>query len=96
MNRKPAYANFCPAMNRRMPPQIELLPDGRYRRRETPVATRILRWALVIALVAGSLAVGAFFLWFALMLLPVAIIAGVVAWLAFRYRLWRSTRQPRW
>ena len=30
--------------------------------------------------------------WFALVLIPVAIVAALIAWLAFRYQLWRTGR----
>jgi hypothetical protein len=41
---------------------------------------------------AAALAVAALALWFALILIPVAIVAGLIAWLSFRYRLWRARR----
>ena len=77
------------------PPEIELLPDGSYRPRRPSIAARIFAWAVVIAVAAGALAVAAFALWFALILIPVVVVAGVIAWLAFRYQLWR-TRQRGW
>ena len=53
------------------------------------MAARIFAWALVVAAVAGALAVAAFALWIALILIPVVVVAGVIAWLAFRYQMWR-------
>ena len=82
-------------MSDRRPPEIELLPDGSYRSRRPPIATRIFAWAVVIAVAAGALAVAAFALWFALILIPVVVAAALIAWLAFRYQLWR-TRQRGW
>jgi fatty acid desaturase len=82
-------------MSDRRPPEIELLPDGSYRSRRPPVAARIFAWAVVIAIAAGALAVAAFALWFALILIPVVVAAALIAWLAFRYQLWR-TRQRGW
>jgi len=82
-------------MSDRRPPEIELLPDGSYRSRRPPVAARIFAWAVVIAVAAGALAVAAFALWFALILIPVVVAAALIAWLAFRYQLWRS-RQRGW
>jgi hypothetical protein len=41
---------------------------------------------------AVMLALAAFALWFALVLIPVAIVAALIAWLAFRYQLWRTGR----
>ena len=63
-------------MSDRRPPELDLLPDGSYRPRRPPVAARIFAWAMVIAVVAGALAVAAFALWFALILIPVMVVAG--------------------
>jgi hypothetical protein len=82
-------------MSDRRPPEIELLPDGSYRPRRPPIAARIFAWAIVIAVAAGALAVAAFALWFALILIPVVVVAALIAWLAFRYQLWRA-RQRGW
>jgi 4-hydroxybenzoate polyprenyltransferase len=79
-------------MNDRIPPELELLPDGSFRPRQPPLAVRVFRWAVVVALLAAGLALAAFLLWFALVLIPVAIVAGLIAWLAFRYQLWRANK----
>ena len=85
-------------MSDRVPPDLDLLPDGSFSPRRPPLAARIFRWAVVIALLAVTLALAAFALWFALVLIPVAIVAGLIAWLAFRYQVWRAgksgTRGP--
>ena len=80
-------------MPERLPPEIELLPDGTYRTRQAPLSARIFRWALIVAVCAGALAVAALALWFALVLIPVVIAAAVIAWLAFRYQVWRASRR---
>ena len=82
-------------MSDRIPPELDLLPDGSYRPRRPPMASRIFAWAIVIAAVAAALAVAAVALWFALILIPVVVAAGLIAWLAFRYQLWRAG-QGRW
>jgi hypothetical protein len=84
-------------MSDRMPPELDLLPDGSFRQPpRQPIAARIFAWALVIAAVAGALAVAAFALWIALILIPVVLVAGLIAWLAFRYQMWRvRTRAER-
>jgi hypothetical protein len=79
-------------MSDRTPPDLDLLPDGSFRPRQPPLAARVFRWAVVVALLAGALALAAVALWFALVLIPVAIGAGLIAWLAFRYQLWRAKR----
>jgi hypothetical protein len=81
-------------MSDRLPPELDMLPDGSFRPRQPPIAARIFRWAVVIALLAAALVVAALALWFALLLIPVAIGAGLIAWLAFRYQLWRAGRSP--
>lgn len=73
-----------------LPPELDLLPDGSFRPRRAPVASRILAWAIVIAAVAAALAVAALALWFALILIPIVLVAGLIAWLAFRYQMWRA------
>ncbi len=54
-----------------------------------PIASRILLWAIIVAVLAGALALAAFALWIAMLILPVAVGAGVIAWGMYRYRLWR-------
>jgi hypothetical protein len=49
-------------------------------------------WAIVIAIIAGGLSLAAFALWLALLILPVAFGAAVVAYVVFRYRVWRAQR----
>ncbi|HME23152.1 MAG TPA: hypothetical protein VKI44_17775 [Acetobacteraceae bacterium] len=78
-----------------MPPELDLLPDGSYRPRRPPVSSRIFAWAIVIAVVAAALVAAALALWFALILIPVMVVAGLIAWLAFRYQVWRAG-QGRW
>jgi 4-hydroxybenzoate polyprenyltransferase len=83
-------------MSNRMPPELDLLPDGSFRPRRQPVVARIFAWAVIIAVLAAALAVAAFALWIALILIPVVLVAGVIAWLAFRYQMWRvGTRMQR-
>jgi hypothetical protein len=78
-------------MSDRYPPQLDMLPDGSFQQPpRPPILTRIFLWAVVVAVIAGGLAAAAFALWLALFLVPVALLAGVVAWLAFRFQLWRA------
>ena len=67
-----------------------MLPDGSFRPRRPPVSARIFAWAIVIAVVAAALAIAALALWFALILIPIVLAAALIAWLAFRYQLWRA------
>ena len=72
---------------------LDMTPDGEFRTPpRMPLATRVLGIAVAVAAIAVALAVGALALWFALILIPVALGAAAVAWLAWRYRVWRARR----
>ena len=58
----------------------------------TPVASTIFRYALLVAIASAALGFAALAIWFTLMLIPVALAAGVVAWLAWRWRMWKMMR----
>jgi hypothetical protein len=78
-------------MSDRVPPELEMRADGSFRvPPRPPILTRIFIWAAVIAVIAGGLAAAAFALWIALILVPVALLAAVIAWLALRFQLWRA------
>lgn len=78
-------------MTDRRPPELEMRIDGSFDAPpRPPVMTRIFIWAAVVAVIAGGLAAAAFALWLALFLVPIALLAGVIAWLAFRFQLWRA------
>jgi len=80
-------------MVHRQPPLLDLTPDGRFREPvHPPWAARVAAWALVVALIAGGLAVAAVAFWLALTLIPIAIVAGLIAYGAFRFQLWRTGR----
>ena len=80
-------------MSDRVPPELDMRADGSFRLPQPPrppILTRVFIWAAVIAVIAGGLALRAFALWIALILVPVALLAAVIAWLAFRFQLWRA------
>jgi membrane protein implicated in regulation of membrane protease activity len=80
-------------MKERHPPDLEMTINGEFVSPPVaPITSRILMWAIVIALVAGALSLAAFALWIALIILPVAFGAAVVAWAMFRYRVWQAQR----
>ena len=88
-----ARARHIFGMNQRRPPDLDMTINGEFvSPRKVPVSSRILMWAVVVAVLAGALSLAAFTLWLALMILPVAIGAAVVAWVMFRYRVWRARR----
>jgi hypothetical protein len=71
-------------------PVLDMTPDGQFRDPAAPPASvAILRYAIIAAVLCGSLALAALVLWFALLLIPVAIVAGVIAYAAFKWRIWR-------
>ena len=55
-----------------------------------PLSSRILVWAVLVAVIAGGLTLAFVALWIAMLVLPVAVGAGVVAYLLFRYKMWRA------
>ena len=72
---------------------LDMTPDGQFRGPpRVPLSTRLLGIALAITAITAALAIAALALWFALILIPVALGAAAVAWLAWRYRLWRARR----
>ncbi len=72
---------------------IDMTPEGEFRSPPPmPWSAKILRYAIVVAVLAAGLAVAALMLWFALILIPVAIGAGLVAYGIFRWRLWQARR----
>ena len=71
-------------------PIIDMTPQGDFQQRSaTPLSMQVLRVAVMVAILAGALAIAAFALWIALLLIPVAITAAIVGWLAWRWRVWR-------
>ena len=55
-----------------------------------PLAGRIAGIALVVAVLAGLLAVAALMLYVAVLLIPLAIAAALVAYVALRWQAWRA------
>jgi hypothetical protein len=95
LNPRRAHATFAGMIQRR-PPELEMTVEGEFVSPPAPpVSTRILMWAVVIAVIAGALSLAAIALWLALLILPVALGAAVVAWAMVRYRVWRLQRELR-
>jgi len=80
---------------------IDMTPDGEFvvpQNAPPPRnawAVRLGVSAAMIAAVAGALAVAAVFLWLASILIPVAVVAGLVAYGAFRFQIWRAHQSLR-
>ena len=82
----------------RIPPVIDMAPDGTFRTKppgmRAPLSFKLLLGATIVAVLAGAAAVAALALWIAALLLPVVVIAAVVAWGTYRYRAWRRRGVP--
>lgn len=89
-------------MNRmapRQPPTLDMTPDGRFREplrqpglgagRGLPWSVKLMLGGVAVAVLAGMAAIAALAMWVLSMLLPVMVIAGGVAYAAFKYRQWR-------
>jgi len=73
------------------PPELDMNLEGEFvSPPRPPIVTKILLWAIVIAIVAGAFVLAAFALWLALMILPIALGAAVIAWGLFRFQVWRA------
>lgn len=80
-------------MNKERAPELDMTLEGEFiSPQPPPLANRLLLWAIIVAVMAGALCIAAFALWLALLILPVAVGAGVVAWGMYRYRLWRMQK----
>lgn len=80
-------------MDKDQAPELEMTLNGEFvSPPQLPLGNRLLLWAIIVAVIAGALCVAAFALWLALIILPVAVGAGVVAWGMYRYRIWRMQR----
>jgi hypothetical protein len=75
----------------REPETIEMTPDGRFVDPPArPIAAMVFRYAVLVGLVALGVGLAAVFAWLALMLIPVALVAGAIAWGAWRWQMWRT------
>jgi hypothetical protein len=51
--------------------------------------------AVILAAIAGAVVVTALVVWVASVMIPVALVAGLVAYGAFRFQTWRAQRTGR-
>ncbi|MBS0561102.1 MAG: hypothetical protein JSR21_13710 [Proteobacteria bacterium] len=72
-------------------PPLEMTPDGTFREPPvTPLSVQVTRVAVIVAVLAGMGAIALFALWAALVMIPIAVGAGLIAWAAMRFRQWRG------
>jgi succinate-acetate transporter protein len=57
-----------------------------------PIGARVMLWAIVAMVLAVTALIVALTFWFVIMILPVILLAAAVAYLAFRYQVWRAGR----
>ncbi|MGH7101960.1 MAG: hypothetical protein ACREFJ_06140 [Acetobacteraceae bacterium] len=75
------------------PPLLDLTPEGEFRRPiRPPFSARLARWAILVAIVAGGLAAAMLAFWLFLILIPLAIAAGLIGYGALRFQRWRNSR----
>lgn len=73
---------------------LDMTPDGGFRVPAGPkLSTRIIALAVIVAVVAGAVAFAAFALWIALMLVPVVLLAILIAVGTLRFQMWRARRR---
>lgn len=69
--------------------------DGSFttpQRAAAPLSFKLMVGAILLAVVAGAIAFAALALWVFAMVLPVVIVAAVVAWAAMKFRQWQMSR----
>ena len=55
-----------------------------------PIGARIMIWAIVAMVLSVAVLIVALTFWFVVMILPLVLAAALVAYLAFRYQVWRG------
>ena len=70
-----------------MTPEGEFVPPPR-----VPFTTRLLGIAVLVAVIAGAVALASLALWIALTLIPIALAAALVAYVVVRWQAWRAGR----
>lgn len=69
--------------------------DGRVRPApRMPIAARVIAAAVVVAVLCTLLSIAALAIWVASLLIPVALVAALVAWLAIKLRRWQTGAGP--
>ena len=72
--------------------QFDMTLDGRVLppRQGVPLAAKLGGIALLVAVLAGAIGIAAIALWLAMVIVPVAVVAGAVAYGAFCFQMWRN------
>jgi hypothetical protein len=86
-------------MTEQTPRIIDMTPEGDFvspQPRTRPpggFAVTLGLSAAIVAAIAGAVVVAALLLWVASIMIPIALVAGVVAYAAFRFQMWRVRRR---
>ena len=78
-----------------IPPTLDMRPDGTFQvppRSGVTLSFKLMLGAVLLASVAGAIAVAAVAIWVLSLALPVLVVAGVFAWAMLRYRRWQALR----
>ena len=90
MNPDQRRTNLNP-MNTHRPPDLDMNLQGEFvEPPRPPIQSRIMLWAIVVAVLAGAFTIAAAALWLAMVLLPIAVGAGAVAYGLYRFQAWRA------
>ena len=77
-------------------PVIDMTPDGEFvdmrRTGAAPFSVKVIGVGVLVAIVAGGLAIAALALWLAMTLIPIAIAGAAIAYAVFRVQLWWTRR----
>jgi membrane protein implicated in regulation of membrane protease activity len=80
-------------MTERSAPELDMTLEGEFvSPPRLPITSRILVWVILIAVIAGSLTLAAFALWLALLIFPIALGAAIIAWVLFKFQVWRGQK----
>jgi Flp pilus assembly protein TadB len=75
-------------------PLLDMTVEGEFvGPQPAPLADRVMRVAIVVAAICSAVALAAVALYIAVLLIPLALAAALIAYLAFRWQLWRARRQ---
>jgi hypothetical protein len=93
---KTEFQRFRPEDGRTldMTPEGEFVapPSGYRGGTQAPWSARLLRAAVLVAVLGGMVIVAGLAIWLAVLMIPVVLIAGAVAYGAYRWRLWQMMR----
>ncbi len=80
-------------MDDRTPPTLDMRLDGSFRtppRAGVPLSFKLMVGSILVAAVAGSIAMAALALWVLSLLLPVIVVAGLFAWATLQFRRFQA------